>query len=156
MFCILQILTAEDHRDANGRIIASTMQNIGEDCPVRADLFLPVDRSFPYSIMLVMGEHNHPPPPPEKIPTNVKTPILEAAKNPLPEHYKKLTARERLAALALHHRFDVSHPSFAKRERARQLVPTPSDVPAELRRRPDQIALFQLFLSGSTLVADYL
>ncbi|ORZ30862.1 hypothetical protein BCR44DRAFT_41091 [Catenaria anguillulae PL171] len=132
------------------------MVKCGDDCPVIGDLFLPVDSTFPYSVMLLMGEHNHPPPPPEKTPTNIKQAIAEAAKCQQPSHFNKLTSRERLAALAMIHRIDISHPSFAQRQRARNLVPVQSTTPPEVHGLPDQIALFQLFCSGSTLVAGYL
>ncbi|ORZ29245.1 hypothetical protein BCR44DRAFT_1453084 [Catenaria anguillulae PL171] len=132
------------------------MVKCGDDCLVIGDLFLPVDSTFPYSVMLLMGEHNHPPPPPEKTPTNIKQAIAEAAKSQQPSHFNKLTSRERLAALAMIHRIDISHPSFAQRQRARNLVPVQSTTPPEVHGLPDQIALFQLFCSGSTLVAGYL
>ena len=153
---ITLLVIAVEHRDENGHVVKRNMRKCGEDCPVRGDLFMPVDITFPYSVLLLMGKHNHPPPPPEKTPSHVKQKIAAAAKHQQPQHFSKLTSRERLAALALIHRVDISHPSFAKRQRARQLVPTPTTTPPEVHRLPDQIALFQLFCSGSNLVADYL
>ncbi|ORZ10697.1 hypothetical protein BCR44DRAFT_397541 [Catenaria anguillulae PL171] len=39
------------------------MVKCGGDCPVIGDLFIPVDSTFPYSVVLLMGKHNHPTPP---------------------------------------------------------------------------------------------
>ncbi|CAG8846871.1 640_t:CDS:2, partial [Racocetra persica] len=59
------------HRLSNGNIDRGDI--IQKNCPVKFYKFIPRDlEACPFVAIVCVGTHNHPPPPPEKIPADIK------------------------------------------------------------------------------------
>ncbi|KAI9105486.1 hypothetical protein DFS34DRAFT_14181 [Phlyctochytrium arcticum] len=58
------------HKGADGKYKRSVLKR--QPCPVKIYNITPLNPDCPYVMVLSVGVHNHPPPPPTKVPTNIR------------------------------------------------------------------------------------